>query len=278
MTAPHTVHFGPRLVGTPTGRLRAVVLVNPGHALENATPLIGEPDAIYARALEQHNVFRQTLEYFGVETIVLHHRGSDPLEVNAADAAVAFEDGAVLMRLSAMSRPAEVDRMESEFAHLDVPIAGHIAPPALLDGNDILLAGQTAFIGIGPRGNELGRSGFAQLARAHGYRVVEVKLADGVPALRAVASAVAPDTIVLGADKADPAAFDGFRTIVLARGEELGAGVLCLNERHVLADIRYRTAFSIMRQAGIGVDAIDLYEFAKVGITPSMLALALKRE
>jgi hypothetical protein len=65
---------------------------------------------------------------------------------------------------------------------------------------------------------------------------------------------------------------------VLERGEENAAGVLCLGERHVLADVRYRTSFSIMRRAGLGVEAIDLYEFAKAGMTPAMLALALKRD
>jgi dimethylargininase len=268
--------FAPQLVTAPTGRLRAAVLVKPSAAIENASPLIGEPAAIYARALEQHGVLRKTLEYFGVETTVLEPHGDDPYQVAAADAAVAFADGAALMRLTAMSRRAEVDRMETQFARLDVPLAGHIEGPGLLDGTDVMLVGETAFVGAGTRGNELGRRGFAELARSHGYRVVEVRLAPGV-ALRAVAAAVAPDTIVIGASKVDTEAFAGFRTVVLERGEELGAGVLCLDEMHVIADIRYRTAFSIMRRARIAVEAIDLYDFAKVGITPSMLTLSLRR-
>ena len=142
----------------------------------------------------------------------------------------------------------------------------------------MILAGETAFVGVGSRGNDVGREGFARLAAAHGYRVVEVKLASGVPALRCVAAAIANDTIVIGGDSADPAAFEGFKTIVLERGEENAAGVLCLGERHVLADIRYRTALAQMRPAGITVEAIDLYEFTKIGMTPSMLALALKRD
>jgi dimethylargininase len=278
MTTDRALGFGPRLVVTPTGRLCAAVLVKPVVEIENAKPLIGEPGAVYARALEQHTVLCNTLEYFGVETIIVDPRGSDAYEVAAGNAAVAFADGVVLMRASAMSRRAEVDRMESEFAHLDVAFAGHIAAPGLLDGNDVMLAGETAFVGVGERGNELGRSGFAGLALSHGYRVVEVKLAPGVPALRAVASAAARDTIVLGADKADPSAFAGFKTVVLERGEEHAAGVLCLDEGHVLADIRYRTALSAMRRAGITVEAIDLYDFAKLGISPSMLTLVLRRE
>ncbi len=278
MTAHRALGFGPRLVAAPTGRLLAIALVKSTRAIEKARPLPGEPGAVHARAVEQHDVLRKTLEYFGVDVTLFESSASDPYEVAAGDAAVAFADGAVMMRLTAMSRRAEVDRMQSEFARIDVPMAGHIAAPGLLDGNDIMMAGDTAFIGVGARGNELGRSGFAKLARSHGFTVREVKLAPGVPALRAVAAAVAPDMVVLGGDRADASAFSGFRTIVLERGEEFGAGVLCLDERHVVADIRYRTSLSIMRRAGIGVEAIDLYDFTKVGITPAMLALVLRRE
>lgn len=276
--AQRTLGFGPRLVATPTGELRGVVMVKPSEKIESAKPLIGEPGAVYARALEQHTALCKMLEYFGVEVKVVESRGSDGYEVAAGDAAVAFEDGAVLMRPSALSRRSEADRMESELARLDVPLAGHIAAPGLLDGNDVMLVGETAFVGVGERGNELGRSGFAQLARSHGYSVVEVRLALGVPALRAAAGAVKADTVVVGSDKADLSAFAGFKTIVLERGEEQAAGVLCLDDGHVIADIRYRTALSTMRRAGITVEAIDLYDFGKLGITPSMLALVLRRE
>ena len=220
-----------------------------------------------------------------MKTTVVDARGPDPYEPAVGDAAIVFEDGAALMRLTSLSRRAEVDRLQAEFGVLDIPLAGHIAAPGLMDGNDVLLAGNTAFVGVpaadagqGARGNALGRSGFAELARTHGYRVVEVRLAEGVPALRSVAGAVASDTIVVGTDKVDLAAFDGFRTIVLERGEELAAGILPLGDRHVIAEMRFRTALLIMKRAGINVEALDLYEFTKLGMTPSMLTLALRRE
>jgi N-dimethylarginine dimethylaminohydrolase len=141
-----------------------------------------------------------------------------------------------------------------------------------------MLAGGTAFVGVSPRGNDIGRRGFGTVAKAHGYRVVEVGLDDSVSSLRAVANAVAKDTIVLARDKVDLSAFAGFNTIVLERGEEMAAGVLCIGERHVIADVRYRTSLARLRKAGIVVEGIDLYDFEKIGITPSMLVLALKRD
>jgi dimethylargininase len=278
MTARGGIQTGPELVVSATGTLRTALLTRPSPAIERASSLAGEPGPIYARVLEQQAILQSTLEYFGVETIVIDPGGDDAYEAAAGDAAIVFADGGVIMRPTAMSRRAEADRVSAKFADLDVPIAGHISAPGLLDGNDVILAGETAFVGKGTRGNDLGREGFAKLASARGYRVVEVALAPGVTSLRSVASAIAKNTIVVGGDKADAAAFGGFRTIVLDRGEELGAGVLCLDERHVLADIRYRTASAKMRRAGVTVEAIDLYDFTKIGLTPSMLTLVLKRE
>jgi len=273
-----TIDFGPRLVGTPTGKLRVAMLMKPAATLEHAKPLPGEPGAVYARALEQHEILRKTLAYFGVETIVLEPRGEDPYETAIADAAVVFEDGAFVMRPSAMSRRAESDRFTSECSRLDVPVAGMIAAPGLLDGGDVLLVGRKAFVGVSARGNEIGRSGFTAVARAHGLEVVEVALAPGTSALRSVASAVARDTVVIAPDKVDAAAFVGFRTIELELDEACAAGVIVLGEHHVIADVRYRYALARMRKAGLVVEGIDLYDFEKVGITPSLLALALKRD
>lgn len=274
----NSIEFGPRLVGTPTGKLRSALLIRPTASIESARALHGEPGAVYARALEQHDVLRKTLEYFGVKTIVLEPRGEDPYESAAADGAIAFEDGVVLMRASEMSRRPLAQRLEAEFASIDVPVAGQIVAPGLFDGSDALLAGSTAFVGVGRRGNAIGRAGFSAVAAAHGYRVVEVPLAPGVPSLRSVMSAVAKDTLVVAPHRVDVRALEGFNLIPLEMGEEMGAGVLALGEHHVIADARYRTALTRMRKAGIVVEGIDLYDFEKVGITPSMLALPLKRD
>ncbi len=272
------ISFGPRLAGSATGKLRAALLCRPSLAIETAKAIAGEPGAVYERAWEQHGILCKTLAYFGVEAIVLDANGDDPYEASAIEGAVVLEDGVVLMRPTSMLSRGQADRMRSECARIDAPIAGEIAAPGLLDGSDVLLLGHTAFVGVGSRGNAIGRSGFASIAAAHGYEVVEVKLAPDVTSLRSVASAVAKNTVVLSGDKLDVDAFSGVKRIVIDRGESTGAGVLCLGEHHVIADVRYRTAFATMRKAGIVVEGIDLYDFEKVGITPGMLALGLKRD
>jgi dimethylargininase len=272
------IDFGPRLIGTPTGTIRSAVTVRPSPRIELATPLNGEPGTVFARAAEQHDVLVRTLRYFGVTVYADESFGDDPYACAAAEGAVVFENGAMLMRPTSMSRRAEVDRLAAEFAKIDVPLAGRVTAPGLLDGTDVLLMGSTAFLGVGRRGNDVGRTGFAEVARAHGYEVKEVTLSLAARSLRSVASAVSSQMVVLACDAVDPAPFAPFRTIVLERGEEPAAGVLCIGESHVIASVRYRTALMQMRRAGITVEGIDLYDFEKIGLTPSELVLPIQRE
>ncbi|HZZ65524.1 MAG TPA: hypothetical protein VFE17_08500 [Candidatus Baltobacteraceae bacterium] len=273
-----TSSYGPRLIAAPTGPLRAAAVVRPTPAIELAPPLPGEPNAVYTRALAEQGVLVKTLRDFRCEVTELDAHSTDPFACALVDAAIVFENGAVMMRPWAMTRRMEVAWLENEFVKHDIPIAGHIAAPGLIDGSDVLLAGTTAFIGAGARSNALGRSGFAQIARAHGFTAVEVRLGPGVRALRAVAGVVAHDAVVLGApDLIDHAAFAGFKTVVAPRGDELGAGVLNLGEQHVLADIRFPRVIDLLRKSGTTVEAIDLYDFARIALAPSMLVADIKR-
>ncbi|MFN2527681.1 MAG: hypothetical protein ABR584_03090 [Candidatus Baltobacteraceae bacterium] len=271
------IKYGPRLVGSPTGSLRAALLVRPNEAIEKLPPLIGEPAPIYRRTVEQHAILCKMLEYHGVEVSLIDDIADEPLAAAANDLAVCFESGALVMRPSWLSRRAEVQRLEAEFVRLDIPLCGTIAAPGILDGSDVLLAGTTAFIGVSRRSNALGRAAFAECAREHGYHCVEVKLDSRAPSLRAVANAASTDTIVIATERLDEAAFTGFKLIRLERGEELGAGVFALGNGRVIANMRYRTSLNQIRRAGIAVESIDLYDFGKVGIVPADLILALKR-
>ena len=277
MTAHPQVHYGPRLVAHPTGALRAAFVVRPTPQLQSITPLQGEPGTIFKRALEQHDVLIATLRYYGVDLSVISAPDRAPLACAAADLAVCFEHGAVIMRPSALDRRAELELLETELIKMDVPIGGHIVAPGMLDGTDVLLAGNTAFIGRTKRSNAIGRAGFAEIARANGYEAIEVALDDSVRSLRSVANAVAADTVVIAANRLDPTAFLGFNVLEVELGQELAAGVFPLGGRRVVADLRYRPSFALFHRNRIAVEAIDLYDFGKVGLVPSSLVLSIKR-
>jgi hypothetical protein len=106
---------------------------------------------------------------------------------------------------------------------------------------------------------------------------VEVLIASQVRRLRAIAAMVDRGTVLLASEFLDAAAFEGLERIVAPEGEAYGAGILVLGSRRGLANLRFRTLLPVLRRAKMNVDAIDLWEFGKLGITPSTLVLALKR-
>jgi dimethylargininase len=202
---------------------------------------------------------------------------------------VLFADGAFLMRPSDVRRRAEVAMLEEVLERANIPVVGRIEAPGLLDGGDVLLASKTLYvarskprqaeIGIpaGLHGNALGRAQLADYARSKQLAVVEVAIAGEVPRLRSVASLVDEGTLLFAPGLVDAGAFSDLQTIEVPRGEDFGAGVLALGNRRVIANLRFRQTIPLLRKAKFAVDAIDLWEFGKIGVTPASLALAIKR-
>lgn len=271
------IEFGPHLVASPTGTLRRALIVMPTRAIEDARPLPGEPNAVEPRARNELAVLAKTLRYFGCDVVELQSASADPLASSVVDLAVVFESGAALLRPYGMKRRSEASWLEQEFVKLDVPIAGHIEGPGLLNGSDVVFAGKRAFIGVSPRSNAFGRNGFARIAQAHGFEPIEVQLDPAVPSLRSICGVLSDTQVVLATEKLDREAFKDLSVIAVTRGDELGAGVLNIGERHVLADVRFPRVIDGLRDSGTRVEAIDLYNFGRIGLTPSTLVLDIRR-
>ncbi|GAC1450857.1 MAG: N(G),N(G)-dimethylarginine dimethylaminohydrolase [Vulcanimicrobiaceae bacterium] len=281
--------FQAPFVRSDMGILRGAIVIAPNAALAQARPLHGESSPIVERALEQFDVLRKRLAVAGVKTIVGAVEGAT-YGTLCADGAVVFPDGAFLMRPSDLRRRGEIAPLEAALEAAGVPIVGRIAAPGLLDGGDVLLASDTLYIavptprgseqGIAPslHGNALGRESLATYARARGLTVVEVPIAAEVRRLRSVAALLDDRTVLLASGLVDGAAFAQRSIIVAPRGEDFGAGVLALGNKRVIANLRFRETIPLLRAAKFAVDAIDLWEFGKIGATPSSMVLALKRD
>ncbi len=288
MISTATTVQGP-FVANDGARLATAMLVRPGASIERANPVQGESGAILERALEQFAIFEGTLQYNGVRTIVLEPAAGLPNASAVADLAVVFPEGAFLARPSDETRRAELPAVEAALAAAGVPIVGRVQAPGLLDGGDVMLGAGALYVGVGRarpsaggiptgrRGNALGRKQIAAYAESIGRKVVEVPVAADAVRLRGVAAFVDEKTVVYSPGLVEGGAFAGLATLAVPRGDDYGAGVLALGRGRVLGNLRFRAVVPLLRSAGIAVDAIDLWEFGKIGTTPSLLALALKR-
>jgi len=132
----------------------------------------------HRQAVEEHQAFRQSLRESGVE--VLTGEIDDPMLQDAIfpfDPVFTTDAGAVLCRMGKPLREAEVELAKRTLAELDIPIAGRIEPPGLLEGGDCLWVDErTLAIGSGYRTNDAGIEQMAALMRPQGVDVVRVGL------------------------------------------------------------------------------------------------------
>lgn len=274
------------LIASETGRLEKALIVRPSASLERELPIQGESSPIAERAREQHDVFASRLRAAGVVTTVLD-RGLQSAGI--ADFVLMFRDGAFLMRPTDAARRRELATFEAALADLKIPILGRIEAPGLLDGGDAIIAGQTLFLGVPqgrpanigipaiPHGNAAGRGQLKAFAGILGLRSVEVTMAVDVRRLRSVATLIDPETMLYAPSVLDGKAFENFRTLEVPKGEEYGAGVLALGRGNIIANVRFRHTLPLLRKAKYTIDAIDLWEYGKLGLTPSALLVPLRR-
>jgi dimethylargininase len=174
--------------------------------------------------------------------------------------------------------------VEAALTALGIPIVGRIQAPGLLDGGDVVLAGDRAFVGVPrpgaglrPRSNELGRRQLAALLEAANIRVVELATAPHVSRLRDAFNLVAADAAVAAPERVDLVPVTGLQIIEVVRGEEAAAGLLAFGERRAIVNLRFRESIKLLRAAKVAVEAIDLWEFGKAGVLPFQLVLPTKR-
>ena len=258
-----------------------MLVVRPGEALDRLAPMQGEPSPIVGRAIEQHHILVGTLRDCGVRVHEPELRDDTGYASFPADCALVLEHGAILLRPHKIERRREIAAIESWLQEYGIPIAGRIDAPGLLDGGDVALAGDVAYVGVprsGQRSNTLGRSQLSSILGISGIRLVELALAPEIRRLTDVLTFVDEDVAIGAPDFVDLAPLGtNVKVIPIPLGEQSGAGVLPLAPRRVLANLRFRVALPTLRKAKIDVVAIDLWEFGKVGAGPSSLVLPLKR-
>lgn len=274
------------LIGAPyvrssTALLRDVVVVDPGAALDAVAPLHGEPSPIVSRAKEQHTILIRTLRDYGVRVHPLSVEDNTGEATFVGDCALVVASGAILLRPHRIERRREIVAVEGKLEQLGIPVLGKIEAPGLLDGGDVVVAGDTAYVGVPhkrSRSNVLARNQLASLLAPFGIKVVEVAMDESIRRLNDVFSAVADDVVVAASDFVDVASLDGKTNVVnIPRGDEYGASILTLAPRRAITNLRFRVAVPLLRKAKIDVVAIDLWEFGKVGGGPPSLVLPLKR-
>jgi dimethylargininase len=227
------------------------------------------------RAQRQHAALRRALVEFGAQVIDVPELAGHPNSVFTQDVALATPDGFVRLRMGLPSRRGEPDWMAQHLAALGIPQLGRIRAPGTVEGGDVILADDVAFVGRSARTNDAGIAQLAALLEPLGYAL---RVAD-VPApslhIGGMLSRIGPRQMLACTDVFPADFFDGFDVVSVPKTDFISGNVIGLGAGRVIAEARNVEAVTALRPAGFVVHPLDLSEFVKGTGGPSCLILPL---
>lgn len=225
----------------------------------------------YARAAAQHAQYEAALRAAGCTIERLPPTPDLPDAVFVEDAAVVFDEVAVIARPGAPSRRAETPSVAGALSKYR-PLR-FVEPPGTLDGGDVLRAGRRVYVGLSTRTNAGGIAQLRALLAPFDYPVEPVETA-GCLHLKSAASALADDWLLVNGAWIDAARFTGFRLTAVDPAEPFAANVLRIGDVVLCASASPATRARLDAE-GLTTVGVDLSELAKAegGLTCCSLIL-----
>ena len=242
---------------------------DPAHNLGD----LGSPED----AINQHDSLKSTLKAFGCEVIDLPELDAHPNSVFTRDTSLMTPKGYVQLRLGIESRLGEGIWMGETLANLGLPLAGQITAPGSVEGGDVVLAGDVAFVGQSIRTNAEGIRQLSAILEPMGYEMRVISLPDNILHLDKVLLTIAPDTLLYCPNYVSAEMVEGFDTVEIECGSDTTANMICLGDNNVLVNQSNSIVIEKLRSRGMTVHVLDLEEFAKGMGGPNCLIMPIER-
>jgi dimethylargininase len=227
-----------------------------------------------SRAAGQHHAYEKCLEGLGCCVTSLPAEPELPDSVFVEDAAMAFDELAILARPGAESRRVEVASIAKALeSHRKL---ARIEAPGTLDGGDVLTVGKQVFVGLSQRTNQAGIEQMRALLEPHGYSLA------GVPVerclhLKSAVTQVAERTLLINPRWLESSAFPGFELIEVDPAEPFGANALLLSGS-VIYPAAYARTRKRLEERGVKVIAVEVSELAKAEGGVTCCSLIFKKQ
>jgi dimethylargininase len=261
-------------------RLRRVIVCAPRREyfrVDNLEAHNIEAVADPAAARKQHAELQAALRESGARVIGLPELAGHPNSVFARDACLVTPGGYIRLRMGLPTRRGEEDWLAAAAEAHGVPPAGAIEAPGTVEGGDVILAGQVAFVGRSARTNASGLRQLTRLLGKVGYEVRSLLLPGSRLHIGGEMSLAGPKTVLCYRGLFPRGFFDGFETIEIPESGTASANIIALGEGRVIVEKRNGAAIRALEAAGFAVRALDLSEFVKGRGGPSCLIMPLER-
>lgn len=234
------------------------------------SPQLGKPD--YEKALEQHAQYIAALKQCGVEVTVLPADNNYPDSCFVEDVAVLTRKCAVVTNPGAASRNGEtaaiVPVLETFFDRENIHF---IHSPGTLEGGDVMMAGDTFYVGVSARTNEEGIRQFAAILEGYGFRCEAVPLEE-VLHLKTGVNYLENNNLLVSGEFIEKACFAQYNKTVIPQEEAYAANCIWVNGT-VIVPQGYPAVKAAVEKLGYSVLTVDTSEFRKIDGGLSCLSL-----
>lgn len=211
------------------------------------------------RARQQHEAYNQALRDLTVEVIELPEQAELADSVFVEDAALVFDEVAVITHPGAESRRPETRSIAEALApHRQLL---YITAPAILDGGDVLTIGKNVYVGLSSRSNSEAVAQLQEHLRPFGYTVHGIEMGQCLH-LKTAVTALDDKTVLLNPDWVDAELFSGYHVVRTHPEEPFGANVVRVGNS-LLYGAGYPNTLASIEVLGHTVRVVDMSELAK---------------
>ncbi|MDO4565884.1 MAG: arginine deiminase family protein [Oscillospiraceae bacterium] len=236
----------------------------------SSNPELGKPD--YEKALVQHAAYIKALESCGVQVTVLPADEAFPDSCFVEDTAVLTERCAIISNPGAESRKGETAAMLPCIEQFyDKGAIEFIKAPGTLEGGDVMMIGETLYVGLSARTNAEGIEQFSKILEKYGYKCVAVPL-EKVLHLKTGVNYLGGRDLLVSGEFIDKSEFESFNKITVPESEAYAANCIRVNSA-VIAPEGYEGVKKAVEAAGYKVITVDTSEFRKIDGGLSCLSL-----
>ncbi len=231
------------------------------------SPQLGECELAYlprreidvGRARVQHAAYLRALSALGCRVVTLPAEAGLPDAVFVEDTAIVLDEIAVIAHPGALSRRPETESVARALEPWR-PLV-RIAPPATLEGGDVMRVGRTLYVGLSGRTNGGGVEQLRALVAGYGYEVRPVAVR-GCLHLKSAVTQVSPDALLINPAWTDVAPFRGLELVAVDPAEPHGANALMAGPG-VIYSAAFPRTLALLAARGIAVTVVDVSELQK---------------
>ena len=235
-----------------------------------SAPELGQP--IYEKALAQHEKYIEALKKCGVEVTVLEADERYPDSCFVEDPALITRKCAIITNPGAASRNGEKDEIIGavrKFFPEDK--IEYIKDPGTLEGGDVMMVGDTFYVGLSARTNAEGLRQLGEILNKYGLECVQVPL-EKVLHLKTGVNYLENNNMLVSGEFIDKPEFAKYNKIVIPEEEAYAANCIWVNGTVIVPE-GYPAVLKAVQDAGYETLVVDTSEFRKIDGGLSCLSL-----